>query len=1319
MAAKNQFGATSSADSVTAGKKPVTKKPSVGYRTRTFYAGSSYVQGWGESMEDTSTLRFHFDNDDPEAGFFGVFDGHGGKAISEHAAYHLHKFVIQTPEYQDGDIGAALRQGFLQFDGAMMHDEQMKNEGGGSTAVTVFIKNDQLYCGNAGDSRAVASLNGLAHPLSSEHKPSNPKEAIRIKDAGGWVQHNRINDNLAISRGFGDFLFKRNSSKSQEEQMVIAFPDVEQRTVTEDYEFVILATKPVWDVITNEEAVQFIRIRLGNRMEPKKVCEELLTNCISPHFEMGGLGCDNMTVILVCFLHGKTWEHFCNKIVTTVTIKTELDTEESQETCLRSTSGRSDDEDLNSYRVFVKMPSKSTTLKCRSDTQSSTTYVKGGIRVSVIETESIPESSGQVQVSAKKTNVVKSGRKLSSSMFDSSVTPDAEEDYSDAITTSMKTPVQNTPVKGSSKRVFSTSTPHDSFDVSMQAGTSGSMGQAQVSAKETSVVRSGRNLRSSLLDTSVTPDAKEDYSDAITDLAKTPAQTTTLQISTESGVSVSIPQDNIEVQIQAPTPGSSGQAEVSNKKANVDGDRRSLRYSPVNMCVDTLINTVNSVVAHPISNKSFVRNSKMADGHGSEAEDVSVIVAEELLTQKTKPHHKRSPQGILNASSTNPQKSLNESAQEVTPGCSSGPVNESPMNDELEGRRRLSTSSTDSTAANGTEEDISDTMNSDCKTPNKSFPEPVLSASNIQENPTATVELASPRASTSRVVADLNLGQENLNFDSDVPWICSFCRLGPHVKVRVPFNSGWAYPYAMGDLFGPYYANLPSVYGNSSSRRETWMHGDCALWAGRLLLVNTTLKYLEETLMSADKNVCSVCGKNGATISCHERKGNLCVHFPCAKLTDWKLDNTNFLAYCPKHNASSRNPQTSMVESAQEATPGCSLGPVNESPMNDELEGRRRLSTSSTDSTAANDTEEDMSDAMNCICTQRKNAEECEKKPIEEQESALATQEKSTDRSRRGKAQGKDLQVEGSTEVAIKSTNEQGSISAPPEIHAKRTRRAQIKEKAADLQVKNSTEVEEEEQESVFMSTKKPVKRTRRGKPEVDDLQVNNNTDIEGKSTNVQENAPEASKKPVNRARRGKAKDLQVEENEEVSIREHGRNVSPQEKSTNRPRRLKAQPEDADLEVVNDTEVERERTIVRGSVSAIPETLVKQTRRANTWQKVENLQLKSNSEVEVESKKDQESGSVPSKKPVKRTRRGQVKNLEGVENEEESTREQESTSVVQDKPAKDTRRWQAKDKDVQTEDNVEIEEPKRTTRAKRGIEEIHKAEPTRVMRRRK
>lgn len=73
---------------------------------------------------------------------------------------------------------------------------------------------------NAGDSRAVACINGETVPLSRDHKPTLKDERKRIEAAGGFVEYKRVNGNLALSRALGDFIFKRNDQKSPQEQIV-------------------------------------------------------------------------------------------------------------------------------------------------------------------------------------------------------------------------------------------------------------------------------------------------------------------------------------------------------------------------------------------------------------------------------------------------------------------------------------------------------------------------------------------------------------------------------------------------------------------------------------------------------------------------------------------------------------------------------------------------------------------------------------------------------------------------------------------------------------------------------------------------------------------------------------------------------------------------------------------------------------------------------------------------------------------------------------------------------------------------------------------
>lgn len=264
-------------------------------------------------MEDAHTQILSLEND-KNASFFAVFDGHGGAKVAEYAGMHLHDKVVSDPEYEEGRVEEAIKKAFLKIDDDMLNDEEMKDELSGTTAICVLIKDKKLYCGNVGDSRAITSVSGRVERLSYDHKPNNEAETKRIIGAGGWVHLNRVNGNLALSRALGDFMFKRNENKSAEEQIVTALPDVEIKNITRDHEFLIIACDGIWDVLSNEEVVEFIRNRIAQMIPPEIICEELMTRCLAPDCQMGGLGCDNMTVILICFIHeGETYEKLAEK----------------------------------------------------------------------------------------------------------------------------------------------------------------------------------------------------------------------------------------------------------------------------------------------------------------------------------------------------------------------------------------------------------------------------------------------------------------------------------------------------------------------------------------------------------------------------------------------------------------------------------------------------------------------------------------------------------------------------------------------------------------------------------------------------------------------------------------------------------------------------------------------------------------------------------------------------------------------------------------------------------------------------------------------
>lgn len=292
--------------------EPVTAKETTSCGNSVFKIGSSCMQGWRVNMEDAHTHILSLP-EDPPAAFFAVYDGHGGAKVAHYAGSHLHTAITSTDSYKAGDYAEAMRTGFLAIDEDMLRDEEMREEMAGTTAIAILVRDGRMFVGNVGDSRAVACFAGKADPLSVDHKPSLDSEAKRITAAGGWVEFNRVNGNLALSRALGDFVFKRNDKKDARDQIVTAFPDIQSRSLTDELEFVVIACDGIWDVLSNEEVVDFIRKRIAAHMEPQTICEELMTRCLAPGCQMGGLGCDNMTVILICYLNGKSYEDLAAK----------------------------------------------------------------------------------------------------------------------------------------------------------------------------------------------------------------------------------------------------------------------------------------------------------------------------------------------------------------------------------------------------------------------------------------------------------------------------------------------------------------------------------------------------------------------------------------------------------------------------------------------------------------------------------------------------------------------------------------------------------------------------------------------------------------------------------------------------------------------------------------------------------------------------------------------------------------------------------------------------------------------------------------------
>ncbi|KAG6377097.1 PP2C-domain-containing protein [Boletus reticuloceps] len=288
---------------------PATEKKSSSGEDDRFLFAVSEMQGWRITMEDAHAAILTLKEGTKEKNsFFGVYDGHGGSTVAKFAGKNVHKRLLAEEAYRKKRYDEAMKRAFLGTDEDLLADPAHTRDPSGCTAVAALLTHDKkIYVANAGDSRSVISVKGEVKPLSYDHKPSNDTERARIVGAGGYIEFGRVNGNLALSRALGDFEFKKNYSLIPQKQVITSDPDVTVHEITNEDEFLVLACDGIWDCLTSQQVVDVIRLKVSEGKELSEIGEAICEHCLAPDTSSGtGIGCDNMTVLIVAILNGKT-----------------------------------------------------------------------------------------------------------------------------------------------------------------------------------------------------------------------------------------------------------------------------------------------------------------------------------------------------------------------------------------------------------------------------------------------------------------------------------------------------------------------------------------------------------------------------------------------------------------------------------------------------------------------------------------------------------------------------------------------------------------------------------------------------------------------------------------------------------------------------------------------------------------------------------------------------------------------------------------------------------------------------------------------------
>ena len=259
-------------------------------------------------------------NDESNVLFIGVCDGHGlvghdvSKFLISNLPKNLNTALKKTNKYisHKETLYSTLKKVFVETNKALCAEPTIDTKFSGSTCVTIILTKNKIISANAGDSRAVMGrhINGkwVSIELSHDQKPNNPGEKERILAHGGrieaykdengadfgpprvWLKYEEV-PGLAMSRSFGDEVAASVGTISE--------PEIEEYEITDEDKFIIIASDGIWEFISSQECVEFIK----DFYEKKdlKGCLKFLLNESSKRWIKEEEVIDDITAVLIFF----------------------------------------------------------------------------------------------------------------------------------------------------------------------------------------------------------------------------------------------------------------------------------------------------------------------------------------------------------------------------------------------------------------------------------------------------------------------------------------------------------------------------------------------------------------------------------------------------------------------------------------------------------------------------------------------------------------------------------------------------------------------------------------------------------------------------------------------------------------------------------------------------------------------------------------------------------------------------------------------------------------------------------------------------------
>lgn len=256
------------------------------------------IKGLRDQNEDKREIFLNSNNKDinyKNINLFAIFDGHGGKDVSKYIKNNLPKYFI------DKKIQYPLQKKYVinVFDRLQkeLKGYNFAYRAGSTSLVVIYFKyngSNYLDIINLGDCRCVICRDNFAIPLTKDHKPHWPEEKHRIEKLGGvikWDGHDwRVKD-LSVSRSFGDI---------DTAPYVSHIPDVSPPyKIDKNDKFIVMACDGLWDVVSNDEVVNFILINCYDAKMQYRLNKNINIAKKLAEYALKKGSMDNITIIVV------------------------------------------------------------------------------------------------------------------------------------------------------------------------------------------------------------------------------------------------------------------------------------------------------------------------------------------------------------------------------------------------------------------------------------------------------------------------------------------------------------------------------------------------------------------------------------------------------------------------------------------------------------------------------------------------------------------------------------------------------------------------------------------------------------------------------------------------------------------------------------------------------------------------------------------------------------------------------------------------------------------------------------------------------------